>query len=69
VIEHTEVQGIPVTFYEAEVIYNIKGDLEGNIKLMQFVGYRELEKIKNFLLSERKHSCWNPENIFIGHQT
>ena len=50
--EHDGPQGgPPVTFFEAEIIYNVKGNLSGNVILKQFIGYKETstgKKISKF---------------------
>lgn len=43
IVEHTNIQGVPITFFEATVVNNIKGDLEGTVRLMQLVGYVSTE--------------------------
>lgn len=43
-IEHTDVQGVPVTLFEVEVIQNIKGNLKGVVTILQELGYIEDEK-------------------------
>lgn len=43
-IEYTDVQGVPVTLFEAEVIQNIKGTLEGTVTILQEIGYVEDEE-------------------------
>lgn len=44
-VEHTYMGGVfPVTVYEAEVIHNIKGNLEGTVPVIQLAGYVETEE-------------------------
>jgi len=40
-VKQTDVQGIPVTLFEAEVIHNLSGNLEGTVIVLQTAGYRE----------------------------
>jgi len=48
VAKQTNVQGIPVTLFEAEVVRNIKGDLKGTVVVLQTAGFRETEGGKKF---------------------
>jgi hypothetical protein len=47
-IKHVDEQNVPVTFLEAEVIHNIKGDLAGQVVILQMAGYKETEEGRLF---------------------